>query len=464
MSATTEPAPRGIWSGSLLWMTIGANALIFLAAFDALAVTTIMPTVARELDGASLYSAAFSSTLAAGVIGTVAAGARSDRHGPVAPLVTAVVVFVAGLAIAATAGTMPLFVVGRFLQGLGMGAAIVAIYVIVARVYPPELHTRVFATFAAAWVVPGLVGPVAAGAVADGPGWRWVFVGVSVLVVVALVAIAPSLRRLRRTPPPARDGNGPVPTARIVRDLALATLLALAVVGIGAAEELPAWAGWAVAGGCLVAAVLLFRPLLPRGTLTARRGLGATILLRGTIAAAFFSTGVRLPYLIQAHYGLTPWQAGAILTIGSIAWAAASVLQPRLSARVSETRALVAGALLLTAGVALQLATAALTLNIAVAGVGWLLAAGGMGTIYPRLSTMMLGHSTPGDQGFNSSALSNIESVGGATAIALGGLLFAAAGGSAGEGFAASILFALVIAALAVPVALRVERAASPAE
>ena len=126
--------------------------------------------------------------------------------------------------------------------------------------------------------------------------------------------------------------------------------------------------------------------------------------------------------------------------------------------------AMFAGALLLTAGVALQLATAALTLNIAVAGVGWLLAAGGMGTIYPRLSTMMLGHSTPGDQGFNSSALSNIESVGGATAIALGGLLFAAAGGSAGEGFAASILFALVIAALAVPVALRVERAASPAE
>ena len=184
MSATTEPAPRGIWSGSLLWMTIGANALIFLAAFDALAVTTIMPTVARELDGASLYSAAFSSTLAAGVIGTVAAGARSDRHGPVAPLVTAVVVFVAGLAIAATAGTMPLFVVGRFLQGLGMGAAIVAIYVIVARVYPPELHTRVFATFAAAWVVPGLVGPVAAGAVADGPGWRWVFVGVSVSLPV----------------------------------------------------------------------------------------------------------------------------------------------------------------------------------------------------------------------------------------------------------------------------------------
>jgi MFS family permease len=375
----------------------------------------------------------------------------------VTPLVAAVVVFVAGLVVAATAVTMPLFVLGRFLQGLGMGAAVVAIYVIVARLYPPGLHTRVFATFAAAWVVPGLIGPVAAGAVADGPGWRWVFVGVSVLVVVALLAIAPSLARLRRTPLPAGDGTPPAPLRRVARDLVLAILLSVAVVGIGAAEELPAGAGWIVAAGCLIGVALLFRPLLPRGTMTASRGLGSTVLLRGLIAAAFFSTEVRLPQLLQAHYRLTPWQAGLILTIGAIAWAAASGVQPRLGDRVTQTRALVVGALLVALGVGLQLATAALTLHMAVAGVGWLVAAGGMGTIYPRLSTMMLGYSTPLDQGFNSSALSNIESIGGATTIALGGLLFAAAGGAGGAGFPVSILLSFVIAVLAVPVALRAE-------
>src|SRR6185312_2310173 len=121
-------------------------------------------------------------------------------------------------------------------------------------------------------------------------------------------------------------------------------------------------------------------------------------------------------------------------------WGVASVVQPRLAGRVTETRALVVGALLLVLGIGLQYLTAALTLHPAVAGVGWLIAAGGMGTIYPRLSTMMLGYSAPVDQGFNSSALSNIESVGGATAIALGGLVFAAAGGAAGSGFPWSIL------------------------
>ncbi len=81
-----------------------------------------------------------------------------------------------------------------------------------------------------------------------------------------------------------------------------------------------------------------------------------------------------------------------------------------------------------------------------------------MGTIYPRLSTMTLGFSSPGEQGFNSSALSNIEQVGSATVIALGGLVFAAAGGAAGAGFPASILLAFVVALLAIPVALRAER------
>jgi MFS family permease len=454
------PAPRGIWSGPLLWLTLGANAIIFLGAFDALAVTTIMPTVARELDGASLYAAAFSSTLAAGVIGTVAAGAWADRRGPVLPLVGAVIVFVVGLVVAATAVAMPVFVLGRFLQGLGNGAAIVAIYVIVARAYPPALHTAVFATFAAAWIVPGIVGPVAAGAVADGPGWRWVFVGVAVLVVLALAAVAPSLARLRGAMT-TEAGTAP-PLRRVVRDLVIATVLAIAVVGIAASEELPTGAGWLTAAIGVALAVVLFRPLLPRGTLLAARGLGATMLLRGVVAAAYFSTEVRLPYLLQAHYGLKPWEAGLILTVGAVSWGGSSVLQSRLAASLTQTRALVAGGVLLAVGIALQLVTAAVTLPlvaaIVVAGVGWLISAFGMGTVYPRISTMMLGYSTPADQGFNSSALSNIESVSGATAIAIGGLVFAAAGGAGGAGFPLSILFALVVALLAVPVALRAER------
>ena len=80
---------------------------------------------------------------------------------------------------------MEVLVVGRLVQGLGIGGQTVALYVVVARVYPPALHGRVFAAFSAAWVIPSLVGPFLAGAVTEYLHWRWVFLGVAVLTFVA---------------------------------------------------------------------------------------------------------------------------------------------------------------------------------------------------------------------------------------------------------------------------------------
>jgi hypothetical protein len=54
-------------------VTLGACALVFLAAFESMAVATIMPLVSRELDGAALYALAFAGPLATGVIGMVVA-------------------------------------------------------------------------------------------------------------------------------------------------------------------------------------------------------------------------------------------------------------------------------------------------------------------------------------------------------------------------------------------------------
>ncbi len=94
-AATLESA--GIFHREYLLVTLGACALVFLAAFESLAVTTIMPLVSRELDGAALYALAFAGPLATGVIGMVAAGNWSDRRGPVGPLYASVAMFVLGL-------------------------------------------------------------------------------------------------------------------------------------------------------------------------------------------------------------------------------------------------------------------------------------------------------------------------------------------------------------------------------
>lgn len=82
---------------------------------------------------------------------------------------------------------MWVFVLGRAVQGFGGGLVIVALYVVVSRAYEEQLRPAIMAAFAASWVVPSIVGPLAAGTVTEHLGWRWVFLGIPALVVVPLV-------------------------------------------------------------------------------------------------------------------------------------------------------------------------------------------------------------------------------------------------------------------------------------
>ncbi|TQO20946.1 putative MFS family arabinose efflux permease [Rhodoglobus vestalii] len=449
--ASAESAPTSIFDPQLMWTTIGAFALIFLGAFETLAVTTIMPTISRDLNGQSLYSVAFSSTLAASVIGMVLAGRWSDRTGPARPLIAAVGVFTVGLLFAGAAVSMEMFIVGRFLQGLGSGALIVALYVVVARLYPSVLHPKIFGLFASAWVLPSLIGPPLAGVIAEQVSWHWVFFGVVFLVAAAAGAILPAVRVLLRQPVLVAErvsGRGAVVWSLVA---------ALAVVGISLGGEREGVFAWPLALGAFVIAIIALRPLLPAGTLTFRRGLPATIVLRGMIAAAFFSTEVYLPYLLNERYGLPPWLAGLILTVGAVSWAAGSALQGRLDVRIPHEKVMVAGALMLSLGIATQFFTAYFSLSVWIAAAGWLVAGAGMGISFPRISTLVLAHSSARDQGFNSAALSISDAAGGGIAIAFGGLVFAAVGGlENGAGFVAALAFASVLAVAAVPIATRV--------
>ena len=444
-----DDAPHSLLSPAYLWTTVGSITLIFLGAFEALAVTTIMPTVSRELDGQALYSLAFASTLAASVIGMVVAGGWSDRSGPTRPLVVAMAFFVLGLALSGTAGDMYTFVVGRFLQGLGSGAIIVALYVVVARIYPATLHPRIFGAFAAAWVLPSLVGPPVAGVVADTASWHWVFLGVGVIVVVAAAAIVPALLHLRTV-------EQTESAAGSRWSIVWAVVVAAGVLAIGLGGERGGRFSWLIVLAAFVVVVVAVRPLLPRGTLTLRRGLPSTVLLRGAIAAPFFSTEVYLPYMLHDVYGFPSWLAGLILTVGAVSWAGGSALQSRLGERMSHASTVRLGTTIVFVGIAVQFVTAVFVLSPFVAAAGWLLAGGGMGLVFPRISTLVLSRSTDADQGFNSAAMTIADSTTSATGIAFAGLLFVAFGAATGGGFVAALAFTALLALAAVPVALRV--------
>ena len=441
-----NPAPPRIMSSEYLWITIGACALVFLGAFESLAVTTVMPTVSADLDGERLYALAFAGPLATSVIGMVIAGNWSDRRGPVAPLYTSVAMFVVGLLIAGLAPSMEILVAGRFAQGLGSGGLMVALYVVVARVYPQALHPAVFAGFAAAWVVPSLVGPTIAGAVTEVWSWHWVFLGVVVLVLVALLMVVPALRGLDRN-------SGSVTPWALGRQ-GWSVLAALAVLGSSLLVDLPG-IGPVLALGAVIVALVAVRPLVPRGTLRARRGLPSVILVRGLAAAAFFGAQVYLPYLLTDRYAFSPTLAGLSLTGGALAWSGAATVQGRMAARLSSVTAVRIGTTLVMSGIVLAAATAAFRWDALVIIVSWIVAGTGMGLMSPRSSALTLSMSTPEDQGFNSAAMTVADSFGSALALAITGTLFAAIA-TVVDPFTAVFILAGAIAVMAVAVAPRV--------
>ncbi|WP_433354588.1 MFS transporter [Microtetraspora malaysiensis] len=435
---------------------VGMIAIIMLIAFEYLAVATAMPVVAKRLDGMALYGLAFNASLVASVMATLVGGRWSDARGPLAPLWTGLAGFGGGLLLAGTAQNMDVFVAGRFLQGLGGGMFSVALYVLIDRVYPAEMHPKVFSLLSAAWVVPSLVGPAITGVVVQHVGWRWVFLGVPMLAAPAAVFLWRGLadyRRTRTTPAVAGPDLGDDPgaeatgtgtrkfTIKLVWGVVVATGAVLMQYGSGSGA-VPL-----LITGLAVLAVALPR-LLPKGTLRVARGVPAVVAIRGLAAGAFFAAEVFVPLLLTTDRGLSPTEAGLALTGGAIFWSTGSWIQgrkPRDRRLILRTgTALIATAILLAALMVFP------SVPVLVGFIGWCVGGLGMGLTYPTLSVLILELSPPAEKGANSASLSIGESVYSVVAVAVTGAISTAAHRSVASYVVCFGLLALMVGAAAV--------------
>ncbi|PYC84420.1 MFS transporter [Streptomyces tateyamensis] len=404
-------------------LTLGIVSVVLLLAFEATAVNTAMPVAARELHGVGLYAFAFSGYFTTTLFAMVLAGEWCDRRGPMAPLFGGIGVFAAGLVVAGTADRMWTFVGGRAVQGLGGGLVIVALYVVVGRAYPERLRPAVFAAFAAAWVLPSILGPLVSGTVTQQLGWRWVFLAVPALVVLPLAVMGPALRRAERAQPPAPGG------ALDRHRIALAAMAALGAGLLQYAGERRDLLGLLplVAGAALLGPAVL--RLLPPGTLRAGRGLPTVILLRGVAAGAFIAAESFIPLMMVTERGLSPTLAGLTLTGGGLSWAFGSWLQGRPAAERYREGLSRLGFVLTSvaiAGAALVLWPAAPTWATAAA---WTVGGLGMGISVASISVLMLRLSPPEAAGANSASLQMSDALGNVLLVALAGVLFAGLGG-----------------------------------
>ncbi len=411
-------------------LSFGIVSVVLLIAFEATAVGTAMPVAARELDGVPLYAFAFSGYFTTSLFGMVLSGQWSDRRGPLGPLTTGIASFGAGLLLSGTAGAMWVFILGRAVQGLGGGLVIVALYVVVGRAYPERLRPAIMAAFAAGWILPSIVGPLAAGTVTEHLGWRWVFIGIPVLVVFPLALALPQIRRRASGPVPTPDsdpsGRPPSLNRRRIR-LALAISLGAGLLQYAAQDLrplslLPGAAGLAL----LVPAVL---GLLPRGTYRAARGLPSVVLLRGVAAGSFVAAESFVPLMLVTQRGLSPTLAGFSLAAGGGTWALGSWVQSRSRFEPYRERLTTAGMLLVAAAITTAPSVLLDSVPVWTLAVAWAFGCFGMGLVISSTSVLLLKLSAPEEAGTNSAALQISDGLSNVVLLSAGGAAFAALGG-----------------------------------
>ena len=446
--APAAPASSSILAPQYRATTFGMVALISLIAFEALAVAAAMPSVAQALDGLRLYALAFGGALATSVIGMTLAGRMCDQQGPSRPLWLGLGSFLIGLLLAGLAPRMDVLIVGRLLQGVGIGAISVSLYVLVARTYPEALRPKVFAAFSAGWVVPSLIGPGLSGLIVQHLSWRWVFLIVPVLALPAAWLLLPALRSTQTS---IRRDVEQRPVVRWAIGTALAALLLYVGGQLQGAQAL------AVMTAAVIALIFCARHLLPSGSLLLRRGLPSVIALRGIAASAFFGAEAFLPLLLQRERDLSPLWAGAALSLGALGWFSGSWLQGHQHFGWRRTHMLQVGTWLMLAGLLITVLTLYPGVPLMLALAGWSLTGLGMGLIYPSLSVLTLSLSAPHEQGANSSALQLSEGIAVASTLAISGSLFAATvGGNETTGYLLCFVVTLLLAAMATMVGRRI--------
>jgi MFS family permease len=415
-----ELLPRltgGVWTPGRRLLTVGLILLVTLVASEALAVATVMPQVERDLGNLGLYGWVFSAFFLGSLVGIVVSGRACDRMRPVIPFGIGLVLFVVGLLLAGSATSMQMLVGARLLQGLGAGALPAVAYVCIGRQYPPESRPRMFALLSTAWVVPSLIGPSAAAVVGSHFGWKWVFLGLVPVVIACGVVVIGSVARVAAPAEPESSGSD-------LRDaLLVAAGAGLLLVGL---DQVHLWLLLPVSAVGIAVGLPAFRRLTPPGTLTARRGLAAAVLVRGLLTFSFFQADAYVPLTLTTVRGAEAIVGGAALTASSVLWTVGSWVQERRIGREGP-RPLVGGGLLLVGlGIVLLMVTVAHGVPVWLGSVAWGVAGLGIGAAYSPLSVTALAEAEPGQEGAATAALQLSDVLGVALGTGVGGVIIGA--------------------------------------
>lgn len=282
-------------------------------------------------------------------------GATGDHWGRRRTLIAGTALFGLASLACAVAPNLGLFLLGRFLQGVGAAFLMPLSLAILGQAFSGAAKGRAVGLWAAAGATAGAVGPVIGGSFVDAGAWRAIF-----LINLPLAAGAVWLA-WRYVPPMRNDDPAPLDLAGAALATAgLGALVWALTLGSGPEGWSPTALGLAIGGAAVLTAFALVersrsdRAMVPPSLFGSRSFVGLT-LLTGLLYGALGAMLVLLPFLLIEAGGYSATAAGAALLPLPIVLAVTSPIMGGVAGRTGSRLPLVAGPLIVAGGFALML-------------------------------------------------------------------------------------------------------------
>jgi EmrB/QacA subfamily drug resistance transporter len=408
-----------------LMAMLGVSFVTMLVALDQTVVGTALPTIVAELKGFDLYAWVATSYLLTSVITVPIFGRLGDYYGRKPFVIASIIMFTVASVLCGLANSMLFLVLARGLQGVGGGMLVGTAFACIADLFPDSVvRLRWQVLMSSAFGIANAIGPSLGGFLTEYYGWRSVFyvnLPVGVLSLFFVWRFLPHLRHVAHEEKMRLDWPG-------------AILIALSLGALQLfVEMLPKHGAVTLTGALLVVsvacAVALWKwekrcdyAILPLDMFR-NKSLAALFTLAILGGFTMFSLLFYAPLLFQGGFGMSPKDAGLLITPLVVFITIGSIINGRIVTRLKNANVMLYVGFAFLAVSCLGVVIATHTMPRALLMTFMLIGGLGLGFVMPNLT--VFAQQTAGRQhlGIATALLQSLRMIGGMIGTALTGTL-----------------------------------------